>query len=368
MNTEVCAATRRIEAASLTLMAGKPVLIVSGTGSSQSASVAISASLASTRWTAWAVRHTSGLLCAAVPSSRADELELPAMVRGKDDGSGTPAFAIGVDAAEGIGTGISATDRTRTVRVIADPRSRPEDLTRPGHVLPLRTAPRGAIEQDTAAEAAVDLCAIALLEPVALTATLVNDDGTLTRSAALENFTRDHRVPLVHVRDVVHHRVHHGDGRVGRVREVASQDIDVPEGTLRVSEFKDEVTDATHFAYFGGGSATGNPKVYVIVECAHRDPLALGCACQQVLETRRAQVAGTDGVVIYVRPDPWPSRRYAVPEKELTQGAITSILTTLGVAGANVNVWPGNQGWLPSCGQDVSPRVRDTGREVLVAH
>ena len=191
--TDVCDLKKRIQSATNALTTGAPVLIVSGADDQEVADVLIPAALASPRWTAWAVRYTSGLLCSAMRSTRADELELPAMVRGNGFSATTPAFGIGVDAAAGVGTGISATDRSRTARVLASPQTRPVDLTRPGHILPLRTAPRGVIEHRNSAEAAVDLCEIAGLPPVALTATLLSDDGTLLQGTELAAFARVQR-------------------------------------------------------------------------------------------------------------------------------------------------------------------------------
>lgn len=125
--------------------------------------VVLPAALADPSWTAWTVRYTSGLICAPMPGARADELELPPMVRNADLFS--MAYTVSVDAAEGIGTGISARDRTTTAWVLADPEATPACLRRPGHVLPVRARPGGVLERAGHTEAAVDLCRLAGLPP-----------------------------------------------------------------------------------------------------------------------------------------------------------------------------------------------------------
>lgn len=359
--TDVCDPKQRIQSATNALTTGAPVLIVSGADDQEVADVLIPAALASPRWTAWAVRYTSGLLCAAMRSTRADDLELPAMVRGNGSSATTPAFGIGVDAAAGVGTGISATDRSRTARVLASPQTRPVDLTRPGHVLPLRTAPRGVIEHRNSAEAAVDLCEIAGLPPVALTATLLSDDGTLLQGTELAVFARVQRVPVVQLQDVVHYRLHHGDGYVGRVRQTATRIVDVPDRSMRVVDFDDELTGAHHTAFIGSTTPAAAPTVYIVFECSHRDPLVSDCGCRHEFETRRAHIAAEGGIIVYLRSNPRPANQYTVQGHELAQGSITSILTHLGFTKVMVCGWPGGQNPTSACALDLTPTVRNLG-------
>ncbi|MDV7351572.1 3,4-dihydroxy-2-butanone-4-phosphate synthase [Rhodococcus oxybenzonivorans] len=357
--TDVCDVKKRIESATNALTTGRPALIVSGADDQEVADVLIPAALASPRWTAWAVRYTSGLLCAAMRSTRADELELPAMVRGNGSSTTTPAFGVGVDAVAGVGTGISATDRSRTARVLASPQTRPVDLTRPGHVLPLRTASRGVLERRNSAEAAVDLCEIAGLSPVALTATLLGDDGTLLQGTELAAFAQVHGVPVVQVQDVVHYRLHHGDGHVGRVRQTATRIVDVPDRCLRVVDFDDELTGAHHTAFLGSTTPAAAPTVYIVFECSHRDPLAPDCGCRREFETRRIRIAAEGGIIVYLRSNPRPANQYTVQGHELAQGSISSILTHLGFTTVIVSGWPGDQHPTSARALDLTPTVRN---------
>jgi len=147
------------------------------------------------------VRHTSGLLRAAMTAADLDRLAIPPMVP-RHHGSGSR-FAVAVDAAAGVTTGISATDRARTFRILADPASVPGDLIRPGHVIPERVAPGGVLERPCRAEAAVELTARAGVAPVAVIGELADDTGTVPGWAGSVAFAREHRLPLVTIGNLV---------------------------------------------------------------------------------------------------------------------------------------------------------------------
>lgn len=316
--------TTRLDAALQSLTAGRPVIIIDDDG----AEVVLSAQLADTHWTAWAIRHTSGLLCAALPASRADELDVPAMSTDARYRAHTTTFGVAVDAAAGVGTGISATDRARTARTLARPASRPTDLTRPGHVLTVRTTDGGTLARSSKFEAAVDLCRLGRLEPVALTAALLDDDGAEIAASARTSFAYEHDVPIIDVRDVAHHRLHHGDGHRERVRPVATRTVDVPEGTVHVVDYLDELTGASHFACVGVGTTATHP-VHVIIESSHHDPFVSGAPSQQDFEQQISRIAEEGGTVVYLRSYSWFRRRWAVSQDALMQGAAAAIVANL---------------------------------------
>ncbi|MCL2849257.1 MAG: 3,4-dihydroxy-2-butanone-4-phosphate synthase, partial [Micrococcales bacterium] len=162
------------------LRAGRPVLVVDNPERENEADVVLAAQSATREWVGWTIRHSSGYLCAPMPAARADALDLPLMVPSSQDPRRT-AYTVTVDAASGVTTGISAADRSRTLQVLADPASGPADIIRPGHVLPLRSVPGGVLHRAGHTEAAVDLCRLAGLEPVAGIAELVHDDGSMMR-------------------------------------------------------------------------------------------------------------------------------------------------------------------------------------------
>lgn len=313
--------TTRLEAALQSLAAGRPVLLVDD----DSTEVVLSAMLADTHWTAWAIRHTAGLLCAALPASRADELDVPAMSADSACRTQTPSFGVAVDAAKGVGTGISATDRAHTARTLACRDSSPADLTRPGHVLTIRTAEGGTPERSAVFEAAVDLCRLAGLEPVALTATLLSDDGTEISASARTSFAHNHGVPIVDVGDVTHSRLHHGDGHRERVRSVGTRTVDIPGGTVQVTDFVDELTGASHFACIAAGTTVAHP-VHVVTESSQHDPFVSGAPSQQHFERQVSLIAHEGGIVVYLRSAKRVRHRWAVSEDALMHGAAAAIV------------------------------------------
>jgi 3,4-dihydroxy-2-butanone 4-phosphate synthase len=160
------------------------------------------ASLATPELMALLVRHTSGYVCAPAAPELLDRLELPLMVPNNQDSLRT-AYTISVDAATGVGTGISAADRARTVRVLADPAAQPADLIRPGHILPLRAVDGGVRERPGHTEATVELVRLAGLSPVGVIGELMNDDGTLMTGADLRAFADAHDFAMISIADLV---------------------------------------------------------------------------------------------------------------------------------------------------------------------
>lgn len=296
----------RIAPALAALQGGRPVLVVDDAGREDEGDVVLPAALADPAWVAWAVRHTSGLLCAPLEAGRTEELDLPPMVSRNADPHGT-AYTVSVDAAEGISTGISAADRARTARVLADPRSTAGDLRRPGHVLPLRARPGGVVERPGHTEAAVDLCRLAGLPPVGLIAELVTGPdepgagGTPGRAEVAE-LGRRHDLPLLDVADLVRYRLLFGDGVRGRVTRGARAALPTAHGGLDAVGFRDEITGAEHIALLGPPSA-GRPLVAVHRECAAGGVFgSRACGCRRELEASLAAAATTGGAVIYLRP------------------------------------------------------------------
>src|SRR5690606_34723293 len=151
---------------------------------------------------AFMVRHSSGFICVPMTEEDADRLELPPMYYTNQDRRGT-AYTVTVDAREGISTGISAADRAHTIRLLADPATLPVDLSRPGHVVPLRAKPGGVLRRAGHTEAAVDLARLAGLHPTAVLCELVNDDGTMKRLPDLRAFAEEHGLALITIADLI---------------------------------------------------------------------------------------------------------------------------------------------------------------------
>lgn len=201
MNAPTVGLDQTIAAALDALRAGRPVLVSDAADRENEGDVILAAEHATPEWVGWTVRHTSGMLCAPMPAERADALGLPRMVERNEDSYRTD-YTVSCDAAAGVTTGISAADRARTARVLADPASGPGDLIRPGHVFPLRARPGGVRERPGHTEAAVDLCRLAGLQPVGVIAELVEDSGAMSRREQVLDLGRRFDLPVLTIHDL----------------------------------------------------------------------------------------------------------------------------------------------------------------------
>ncbi|PPG26653.1 3,4-dihydroxy-2-butanone-4-phosphate synthase [Pseudoclavibacter sp. RFBG4] len=211
MNAELL---RALEA----LRAGRPVLVADASSRENEVDAILAANTATPEWMGWIIRHSSGLLCAPLPAALADRLSLPIMVERSEDVRGT-AYTVTVDAAEGVTTGISATDRARTVRALAAADARASDLIRPGHVLPLRAVDGGVLERPGHTEAAVDLVRLAGTGEVGVIAELVRDDGEMLSFGEALELAAATDLVLLHVDDLVRHRREHPGFPAPRTQE-----------------------------------------------------------------------------------------------------------------------------------------------------
>src|SRR6476659_4652674 len=176
-----------IERAIIDLAAGLPVLVVDDEDRENEGDLVLAASKATAEQLGFMVRHTSGVVCVPMEGRELDRLKLPPMTAVNEDRKGT-AYSVSVDARDGTTTGISAADRARTIRVLVDSATEPHELTRPGHVFPLRAMAGGVLVRAGHTEAAVDLARLAGLTPAGVIAEIVNDDGTMARLPELKEF------------------------------------------------------------------------------------------------------------------------------------------------------------------------------------
>jgi 3,4-dihydroxy 2-butanone 4-phosphate synthase/GTP cyclohydrolase II len=191
-----------IERAVADIAEGRPVIVVDDEDRENEGDLIFAAEHATAGLMAFMVRHTSGYVCVPMTEELADRLELPPMYHTNEDRRGT-AYAVAVDAREGVGTGISAADRAHTIRLLAAAGTRPSDLARPGHVVPLRAKAGGVLRRPGHTEAAIDLAILAGLRPVGVLCELVNDDGTMKRRADLEAFAAEHHLALITIADLM---------------------------------------------------------------------------------------------------------------------------------------------------------------------
>ncbi len=151
------------------------------------------------------IRECSGIICLCMKDEKADQLELPLMVKNNTSTYGT-AFTITIEAAEGVTTGVSAADRVTTVKAAAADDAKPEDLSHPGHVFPLRAKNGGVLERDGHTEANVDMMELAGLKPMGVLAEITNPDGTMARMPEVIKFSKEHNLPIVTIQDIIEYK------------------------------------------------------------------------------------------------------------------------------------------------------------------
>ncbi|MBO0900340.1 3,4-dihydroxy-2-butanone-4-phosphate synthase [Cellulomonas sp. zg-ZUI222] len=299
-----------VEEALAALRAGRPVLVSDSQDRENEADVVLAAQSATPEWVAWTIRHSSGYLCAPMTGERADALDLPLMVPHSQDPRRT-AYTVTVDAATGVTTGISAADRARTLRVLADPASGRTDLIRPGHVLPLRAVPGGVLHRAGHTEAAVDLCRLAGLEPVAAIAELVHDDGSMMRLPDAAAIAADEDLVLLTIADLRAWRLAHGDTEpepvepaalAPRVHATHTAYLPTRHGDFRIHGFRDLRTGDEHVALVSTSGLAAEPTVRVHSECLTGDAFGSArCDCGPQLDAALQIAAAEGGAVVYLR-------------------------------------------------------------------
>ncbi|WP_018747576.1 3,4-dihydroxy-2-butanone-4-phosphate synthase [Chitiniphilus shinanonensis] len=195
-----------IDTAVAAIAAGGFVVVVDDTDRENEGDLIIAADAITTGQMAFLVRHSSGVVCVALPPERLDELRLPLMVADNSESHAT-AFTVSVDYRHGTSTGISAADRAATLRALADPAIGADDFARPGHVFPLRYREGGVLRRRGHTEAALDLAALAGRAPAGVLCEIVDDDGSMARRPALFRFARRHGLPIVSIAALVAYRL-----------------------------------------------------------------------------------------------------------------------------------------------------------------
>jgi len=246
-------------------------------------------------------RYGRGLICMPIIGQRLDELRIPMMVADNRSRFGT-AFTVSIEAREGVTTGISAYDRAHTIRVVLDPKTRPEDIVMPGHTFPLRVREGGVLVRAGQTEATVDLCKLAGLYPAGVCCEIMRADGTMARLPHLKRFGARHNLKIISVNDLIRYRVQK-DKLVERVAETA---LPLPMGTFRVIAYKSVIDPDEHVALVMGDiSAPGPVLVRVHSQCVTGDVFgSLRCDCGTQLEESLNRIAEEGrGVVVYMRQE-----------------------------------------------------------------
>ncbi|MEK7218263.1 MAG: GTP cyclohydrolase II [Patescibacteria group bacterium] len=250
---------------------------------------------------AFMIRHTGGVVCLALSNAIADRLNLPPMVARNTSLHGTP-FTVSIEAAEGVTTGISARDRTRTVLAAIRPEAMPEDLRRPGHVFPLRAEDGGVLVRAGHTEATADLCRLAGLRHGGLLSELMRDDGSMMRLPDLTAFAEAHGIAMVAIADLIAWRRE----RETFVRLEAESPLETETGPWSIKVFEDALHKREHVALVKGTIAADVPTlVRVHSECITGDIFRsrhCDCGAQLALAMERIAEEG-NGVLLYLRQE-----------------------------------------------------------------
>jgi 3,4-dihydroxy 2-butanone 4-phosphate synthase/GTP cyclohydrolase II len=295
-----------VERAIADIAAGKAVVVVDDVDRENEGDLIFAAAKATPELMAFTIRHSSGVICVPMPAAMLDRLEIPLMTPHNRDRMRT-AYTISVDARDGVSTGISAADRSHTARVLADSATEPWELTRPGHVFPLRYREGGVLVRRGHTEAAVDLARLAGLTPAGVLVEVVNDDGTMKRAAELRAFADEHGLTMISIDDLVRHR-HRTETLVKRV---AVTRLPTRHGDFTAYGYHSTIDDSEHIALVygdlgAGGRAESGPEpvlTRVHSECLTGDVFgSQRCDCgPQLDEALERIVEAGRGVVIYLR-------------------------------------------------------------------
>jgi 3,4-dihydroxy 2-butanone 4-phosphate synthase / GTP cyclohydrolase II len=309
-----------IEQAVADIAAGKAVVVVDDEERENEGDLVFAAGKATPELMAFTIRHSSGVICVPMPAEMLDRLEIPLMTPHNRDKMRT-AYTISVDARDGVTTGISAADRAHTARALADSATEPWELTRPGHVFPLRYREGGVLSRRGHTEAAVDLARLAGLTPAGVLVEVVNDDGTMKRSPDLRAFADEHGLTMISIDDLVRYR-HRTEALVERVTQTR---LPTRHGDFTAYGFRSTIDASEHLALVYGDvvstsstdgagstgvvstSSTDEVREPVLVrvhsECLTGDVFgSQRCDCgPQLDEALERVVAAGRGVVVYLR-------------------------------------------------------------------
>jgi 3,4-dihydroxy 2-butanone 4-phosphate synthase/GTP cyclohydrolase II len=239
-----------------------------------------------------------GLVCLTLTEQRCDDLHLMPISARNTSAFGTP-FCEPIDARRGTSTGISAADRATTILAAIDPKTRPEDLARPGHIYTLRARAGGVLVRAGQTEASVDLARIAGLDPSGVICEIMNDDGTMARIPQLTDFCHEHGLKLLTVAELIRYRMQHER----YVRRIAESVLPTKYGDFRMIAYSSDVDHEVHVALVRGEiSNDGPPLVRVHSHCLTGDVLdSTACDCREMIEGSLKAIASEDrGVFVYL--------------------------------------------------------------------
>jgi 3,4-dihydroxy 2-butanone 4-phosphate synthase/GTP cyclohydrolase II len=280
---------------------GRMVIVVDDEDRENEGDLIAAAEAVTPEMIAFMLRKTSGIICVPLTEARAAELDLPMMVEMNTARHGTP-FTVSVDYLHGTGTGVSASDRAKTVLALCDPQSAGRDFARPGHIFPLRAVEEGVLRRAGHTEAAVDLARLAGFKPIGLLCEIMNEDGSMSRMPELRKLAEEFDLQIVSVQDLISYRMR----REHLMEKEVEVTLPTEYGEFRLHLYRNKVDGKEHIALTKGDVSNGEPVlVRVHSECFTGDTLgSLRCDCQDQLHAAMLMVeAAGRGIVVYMRQE-----------------------------------------------------------------
>ena len=290
-----------IESVIADILKGKMVIVVDDADRENEGDLIMAGQFVTPTAINFMAKHGRGLICVPTSSERLQQLGIERMVKQNREVFRTD-FQVSVDAAKGIGSGISAADRAKTIAVMASPTAVPDDLVQPGHVFPLRAKPGGVLQRAGHTEAAVDLVTLAGARPIGVICEIMNDDGTMARLPALQKFAKKHRLKLCTIADLIEYR----RTREKLVERIETVKMPTDYGEFDLVLYRSKVDELNHLALVRG-TVAGKKNVLVRVhsECLTGDVFgSRRCDCGPQLHQAMRQIAEAGcGVIVYMRQE-----------------------------------------------------------------
>ena len=299
---------------------GKMVIVVDDEDRENEGDLVLAADFATPEAINFMVTHARGLVCLAMHSKLLDRLKIPMMVPQLQNRSGFgTGFTISVEAINGVSTGISAEDRSHTIRTLIDPNTTPDDIAMPGHIFPLRARDGGVLERRGQTEASVDISVLAGLTPAGIICEVMREDGTMMRLAELSTFGKLHGLPIISVEQLANYRLEHGQNDKASavvaphseasaaeplVSEIGRSKLPTEHGMFDMVVFRDQ-QGFEHSALVKGLNTGENPLLRLHSECLTGDAFgSLRCDCGQQLKNAMQQIDESGcGVIVYLRQE-----------------------------------------------------------------
>ena len=282
--------------------AGKFVIVVDDEARENEGDLVMPAEMVTPSAVNFAVTHARGLLCMPMKGERLDELDIPLMISKNISVKKQTAFTVSVDYNKGTTTGISAYDRAATVKAMINPNTKPEEMSRPGHLFPLRYNPGGVLVRPGHTEAIVDLCEMVGMYPSGIVCEIMNDDGTMSRMESLEKFAEKFDLKILSIAQIIAHRRRH-DHLIERVAEAR---LPTKYGDFKAIAYRSSVDPGEHIALTIGEWTPDQPVlVRIHSECMTGDVFgSLRCDCGQQVELALTALAKEGaGVFLYMRQE-----------------------------------------------------------------